>query len=585
MEKLETKEINGHTYYYYSKWEWSNGRCRRVWQKYLGKLEDIVAAVQHGGAAPVAAEVFQWGLPEALWRECQRAQVREQVNARCPKREQGLDTGAYIALAAVNRAMAPCSKRSFWEWFGRTTLRRHLPEASREALASQRFWDHMDRIRADQATAIWKEVLAGALRREALDIGQVCYDGTNFYTFIDTFNTRCEAPRHGKNKQGRANLRQVSYALFCSADGHVPLFYDCYPGNRVDMTEFPLILRRFHAFLGELSAKPGAAPEVTLVFDKGNTCEDNMHVLDALQGEGPPVHFVTSVKLEEHKELARLSTRDAAFVPCGSPGLEDVKALRVTKMVYGQPRTLVLTYNQTLANAQWLTVQQDMAHAMERLEALRQKLDDRVRGAVTRGKTPTLDSVRGQCKDILHRQHLNQLIAVQTTLGADGIPRLEFAVDTAELDTLSDTWLGKTLLMSDRDAWDNDRIILAYRSQFIIEDVFKEMKDRTLGSWWPLHHWTDSKIAVHVLYCTIALLLRALMMRRLKNAGMALSMKRVLTELNTICEVVNIYPKKRGRSRTPAPQTTVLTTLSETQQRIIALLALNTPLNPGEEQR
>jgi len=44
MERLETKQVKGHTYYYYSKWEWVDNRCRRVWQKYLGKLDDIVAS-------------------------------------------------------------------------------------------------------------------------------------------------------------------------------------------------------------------------------------------------------------------------------------------------------------------------------------------------------------------------------------------------------------------------------------------------------------------------------------------------------------------------------------------------------------
>ena len=65
MERLEAKQVKGHTYYYYSKWAWVDNRCRRVWQKYLGKLEDIVAAVHGGGPAPVSAEVFQWGLDEA----------------------------------------------------------------------------------------------------------------------------------------------------------------------------------------------------------------------------------------------------------------------------------------------------------------------------------------------------------------------------------------------------------------------------------------------------------------------------------------------------------------------------------------
>lgn len=82
--------------------------------------------------------------------------------------------------------------------------------------------------------------------------------------------------------------------------------------------------------------------------------------------------------------------------------------------------------------------------------------------------------------------------------------------------------------------YDQQKIIKAYRSQFIIEDVFKEKKDRSTGSWWPLYHWTDSKISVHGLYCTIALLLRALILRRVRQAGIGLSMKRVLAELDTI---------------------------------------------------
>ena len=73
MERLEAKQVKGHTYYYYSKWAWVDNRCRRVWQKYLGKLEDIVAAVQGTGPAPIGAEVFQWGLSQALWQEATRA--------------------------------------------------------------------------------------------------------------------------------------------------------------------------------------------------------------------------------------------------------------------------------------------------------------------------------------------------------------------------------------------------------------------------------------------------------------------------------------------------------------------------------
>ena len=68
MERLETKKISGHTYYYYSEWGWVDGKCRRLWQRYLGKLEDIVKACESGGQAPLYADVFQRGLPVALWK-------------------------------------------------------------------------------------------------------------------------------------------------------------------------------------------------------------------------------------------------------------------------------------------------------------------------------------------------------------------------------------------------------------------------------------------------------------------------------------------------------------------------------------
>jgi transposase len=128
---------------------------------------------------------------------------------------------------------------------------------------------------------------------------------------------------------------------------------------------------------------------------------------------------------------------------------------------------------------------------------------------------------------------------------------------------LSNTYLGKNIIITSREAWDNAKIITAYRSQFIIEDVFKEMKDRNTGSWWPMYHWTDSKIKVHGLYCTIALLIRALVFRRIRKAGLRLSMNRVLSELDARREVVNIYPR-RHRQKKERKQA-VLTKISEVQ--------------------
>ena len=96
-------------------------------------------------------------------------------------------------------------------------------------------------------------------------------------------------------------------------------------------------------------------------------------------------------------------------------------------------------------------------------------------------------------KTCLSRQHLKSLIryTVENPL------QLSYQLDTARLDHLCNTYLGKNILVTNRGEWSEEKIILAYRSQYLIEDVFKDMKDRHVGNWWPLHHWTDSKIRVH----------------------------------------------------------------------------------------
>ena len=191
---------------------------------------------------------------------------------------------------------------------------------------------------------------------------------------------------------------------------------------------------------------------------------------------------------------------------------------------------------------------------------------------LTKFYIPTLTTTPRAGKTILSRQHMKHVIKTTLRDNHDGSIELDYAIDADALHELTQTYLGKNILITSKDDWSDSKIIEAYRSQFIIEDVFKEMKDRTTGNWWPLHHWTDSKIKVHSLYCTISLLLRSLMLRRVRAAGLNVSPKRLHSELGSIREVVNIYPPK-GRQKNQRRQV-VLTKRSEIQQRLISILGL-----------
>ena len=149
---------------------------------------------------------------------------------------------------------------------------------------------------------------------------------------------------------------------------------------------------------------------------------------------------------------------------------------------------------------------------------------------------------------------------------------MNHVIATDTLDRIAKTHLGKTILISNRSEWTDERIIEAYRSQFLIAAVFRQMKDRTTGSWWPLNHWTDSKLRVHGLYCSVAQLLRSVIWRRIHQARLDMLMGRLLSQLEGIREVINLYPKRRKAAK--MRRQTVLMRMSKIQKRLVEILGL-----------
>ena len=132
--------------------------------------------------------------------------------------------------------------------------------------------------------------------------------------------------------------------------------------------------------------------------------------------------------------------------------------------------------------------------------------------------------------------------------------------------------LGKTLLFTDNADWSDEEIVLAYRSQYHIEEAFKQMKDPHFLRWSPLHHWTDQKIRVHAFYCVLALLLSSVLQREVWQQGEKLSLPRLLEELGHIRETLVIYPRQRGQHQ--ARSARCLTRMTPLQQRLFSLLNL-----------
>ena len=562
MPSLTPKIIGGHTYYYARYCQRIDGKPKIVRQVYLGKIDDLVAAAERSQQPPhpLETEVAAFADAAALFDIAQRLDLVELLDSILPaKRRQGISLGQYLLLAAINRAVSPTSKLQFADWYRQTVLTRLLP-ADPAALSSQNFWNHMDLVTADHVLDCEKQITQRLIQRFQLDLHALVYDGTNFFTYINT-RTPAELPQRGHNKQKRGDLRQVSLGLLVSADFHIPLFHKIYAGNVNDSTEFRSITEELSTHYRQLAQ---SCDHITVVFDKGNNSEEAFESL-----RNTPFHFVGSLVPSQHSELLAISRKQ--FRTLSHAGLEDVEAYRTEKKVFGQARTIVVTFNQNLYDGQLQGLTTHLSKARRKLRDLQTQLQRRREGKVKGGKAPTLDSVKKQIHAICSAQFVEKILKAEVQQPSKGL-ELTFHTDQAALDRLCRVQFGKTILFTDNADWSEEQIVLAYRSQYHIEDAFKQMKNPHFLGWSPMFHWTDSKIQVHAFYCVLALLLSSLLQRELAQKGEPLSINRMLEELGGIRETLVVYPRRQGQRQ--ASTATCLTRMTALQRRLFSLLDL-----------
>ena len=243
MATIIHKMKKGRPYYYAVESARVNGKPRIVWQKYLGTVDAIVGRLeQTRPEKPHEAVLFEAGGVAALLRIAQRLDLAGVIDAAVPKRGQGPSVGHYMVLAALNRALAPCSKLGIGDWYEQTVLRR-LWRFEKTAFTSQRFWDHMSMVSEAAIEAI-QAALAPRIRQQfGLDAQVLLYDTTNFFTFLSTANDRCPLAKRGHSKAKRNDLRQVGLALLVTREFQIPLFHKVYEGNVPDVSLFPDLAR------------------------------------------------------------------------------------------------------------------------------------------------------------------------------------------------------------------------------------------------------------------------------------------------------------------------------------------------------
>ena len=319
-------------------------------ERYLGTAAGIAAAMEtrEAAALPERTRHLAFGDVAAGWGILEDLGVAAVIDEVTGSRPAGaaLSAGTYLALAALNRLVAPCSKAAFADWW-KTTAGDRLARIGAPALDHRYFWDAMHAVTLGQLEEISRTIAVRIVGLSGVDVSSVALDMTNFATFIATANGKAPVAQRGKAKQKRSDLRLAGLGLVVTRDGGIPLTWHAYPGDRPDVTQFPAMTGQLLGQYQAVTAAAGvpAAADMTVVFDAGQNSKDNFAHL-ARSG----LHYIGSVPASDCPDLTALPARVRAVADEQRSG--GLTAYDIRREAYGTQRRTILTHSPELHAAQ-----------------------------------------------------------------------------------------------------------------------------------------------------------------------------------------------------------------------------------------
>ncbi len=456
MASIISKKVNGSTYYYLREMARVGGKPKMVSERYLGKAADIEAAIAGATVLPERTRHLGFGDLAAALSVLGRIGVKDAVDRVVGARREdaAASVGTYVELMVANRVVAPCSKLAFGDWWA-TTAGDRLVKLPPSALDHRRFWDAMDALDDETLSEIHRLVVTKMADEFALSTEGLVLDMTNVSTYVDTSNDRNTIARRGHAKNKRHDLRIVGLSLVVTKDGAVPIASHAYPGNRPDVTQFVTAITQLSRQLAGVSDPA----QLTVVFDAGMDSAANLGLLDELG-----LHFVASVPPHQHPEL--LAVRSSDFRVVDEATLPGVSAFERELQVLGRRLRVVVTHSAEFHRKQSRGFDQTLAKAAAQLADLARRL------AGGHSRRPR-EAVEAEIAEILRPRWVARVL--RTALAGSG-PKdfsLSFTIDAEARQALEDEVFGKRILITDRRQWSVAEVILAYRSQWQVEDGFR----------------------------------------------------------------------------------------------------------------
>lgn len=518
MASLQKVRVQGRTYWRIVESRRINGKPRAIPILHLGTADALLNRLLASPEGSLTVQSFQHGDVAALKAVADRLEVVSIIDRHVGGRARAPSVGTTLLLAAINRAVRPCSKRGWAAWAGTTSLSQLFPGLVLERLTSQYFWEQMDGIAVATLQAIEDELTRKVVTELGIELDTLFYDTTNFFTYIASTNERSTLTQRGHSKQKRHDLRLFNLALLVSRHAQIPLCAHVYEGNQVDVSRFPESLTRMRERLEALSL---SIQDITLVYDKGNHSRHNQTLVDEA-----PFGYVASLVPAHHPDLLAIPTE--RYQSLSDSALGAIPRLRLRREIWGRERTVLLFISEQLRAGQRRGLQQ---HLNKRLAQL---ADWQTQLAKPRSGARSLASAQKRIDQLLSGQYLKQVLSIRYDPERQGAERLYYHVNQDALRHLENEVFGKRMLITERHDWSDEEILRAYRGQSHVEAAFRQLKDNDHLAVRPQYHWTDQKVHVHTFICLLGLLLARVLEFEARRQGYSQGLSALLEQLATL---------------------------------------------------
>jgi hypothetical protein len=538
MAHLYKKVKKGHEYFYIRETQRVYGKPTTINQVYLGTADKVQEVLGKGGFSPK-----EFGSVFAL-NELDRAMdLAGIINEILPpkKRVRGPSLGELVFYAALNRAIAPTSKRQLANWYETTDIQRIRP-LRLESLNSQNFWNHWDRISDSDLdkikTAFFKKVhslLPSQPYRLVIEAANIsappkpsAFDGM-------------PQPDQDFLAEHYAQ-QQLGLALIAERGAGVPFYYQSFSGG-LPVTGFYDHMERLLAKVSSLGVE---IQDVTLLVNQQMDTAPLIEQIDAKEG----MHFIASYGPEFAPELTEISLKDFRPLPGKREALPSYVGKEDEKILYyetqasfwNRPRRVIITFDPKSFHKSYQELGKKVTRVRKEMVVLQQRY------AQEATQRNAVDSVKTHLAQLCHRLKISPALFQLNFSEEKGQPRLEFQLDHGEMAGVV-RHFGKNILITDHEDWGVEEIYGTCMTQAVLGPELGNGKggngSRSYGNakdnrslfqkaLLPLYHWTDSKVRVHLFVCVAALTYLTLLCQRLAADGSKMTPSEAMEELRAL---------------------------------------------------